>query len=411
MYKTINELTKKVRKEALELGYANGTIDIYDVTWRHFAKYVQEKQIKELNESIIKQFLLDIYNIDLDNKDIKQHNHHHQEKYRSLLMLLDFEGYKKYAGKPLPKTDKIPICDTYQMILNEYLNYCEKEQYNKIKTINEKKVYIKRLFQYLENININSVCNINIEIVMDYLKKYDNKTIDSRRRIYAGIRNFLQYIYLKNLITTDLSYKIPKFKTTKYKKIPTYLKKDEVDNLLNAVNNDDPVSKRNYAIFLIAARLGLRISDIKNLKFENIDWQNNVINIIQIKTNNPLSLPLTLEVGNAIIDYIKNYRPITESKYIFIKHRVPYGKLADTYIFQSQFEKYLEMANIELNKNQQKGLHSLRHSFATRLLENNNPLNIISSLLGHSTEQSTTTYTKVDINKLRECSLEVKIHE
>ena len=160
---------------------------------------------------------------------------------------------------------------------------------------------------------------------------------------------------------------------------------------------------RNYAIILLAARLGLRLSDILNIKLKDIDWKNNKINIVQPKTNNLNILPLSKEVGWAIIDYIKKSRPKCNNEYLFVKMKYPFDKM----IHFQKFNKYFKKANIEIKNNNKKGIHNLRHSLATNMLNYNIPLSIISSTLGDTLETTSNTYLKVDIKNLSKCNLEV----
>ena len=113
-------------------------------------------------------------------------------------------------------------------------------------------------------------------------------------------------------------------KRRRRKKIPTYLKEEEVENLLESIPKNTKVEIRDYTIILIAARLGLRISDILNIKLKDIDWQNHKLNITQTKNKNLNILPLTNEIGWAIIDYIKKSRPKCNNEYLFVKFKYPF---------------------------------------------------------------------------------------
>ena len=144
-------------------------------------------------------------------------------------------------------------------------------------------------------------------------------------------------------------------------------------------------------------------SDILNIKLKDIDWINNKITVIQPKTKNRNVLPLTNDVGWAIIDYIK-VRPKCKNEYLFIKDKYPFEKMEQ---FQN-FNKYFEKVNIELKDNNKKGIHNLRSSLAKNLLDNAVPLPTIASTLGDSLEVTSNAYIKVVINNLKKCTLEVE---
>lgn len=179
---------------------------------------------------------------------------------------------------------------------------------------------------------------------------------------------------------------------------------DNIEKLLGQIDRDSPIGKRDYALLLIVIHLGVRDGDVRELKFENINWQSNRIEFIQSKTSQFQSLPLLPEIGNAIIDYLKNGRPASESPNIFIKHTAPYDGIKKA---GNIVTKYLRRADIPIEGDRQHGIHSLRHSLANRLLFQGVPLDIISGILGHITVNSAKEYMHLDINNLRRCALEV----
>ena len=171
-----------------------------------------------------------------------------------------------------------------------------------------------------------------------------------------------------------------------------------------------PASYRNYAMILIAAKLGIRKIDIINLKWNNIDWENNSLNIIQIKTKKQLSLPLPNDVGEAIIEYIQNERPFkirNEDENIFIRHRYPLIKLNSSFTLTYVIKDALTNSGVSTSKYQQIGLHSFRFTLATELLNEETSPDIISSVLGHSNKNSQKSYTRVNKQNLLKCFVEV----
>ena len=169
------------------------------------------------------------------------------------------------------------------------------------------------------------------------------------------------------------------------------------------------MGKRDYAVLLLAITYGLRNSDIVNLKFENIDWIQNKIRIVQYKTTKNLELELTENVKIALLDYVKNSRPNFKSDYIFLKFRMPYEYSGNKSLYMS-IRKYIDKSNININ-DRKKGLHACRHSCATNLLTNNVELPVITGILGHSSMDITKTYLSVDIEQLKKISLEVPKYE
>jgi len=174
----------------------------------------------------------------------------------------------------------------------------------------------------------------------------------------------------------------------------------------NSITNNNPRERRDYAMLLLAARVGLRSSDIINLKFSNINWEKNEINLVQQKTKTPLTLPLLKDVGEAIINYIKNGRPNIEDQHIFIREAKPYMKLSSSSLYMI-VDGYLKRAKIKIPTGKKHGPHALRHSLATLLLENNIPISTIKEILAHQSTETTKIYLKVSEKQLLQCALDV----
>ncbi len=176
--------------------------------------------------------------------------------------------------------------------------------------------------------------------------------------------------------------------------------------MLKAVDRANPIGKRNYAILLLATKLGLRTGEVRNLKLKSLKWETNRIELIQEKTGQVLNLPILEGVGFALIDYLKNGRPGVISEFVFLKHVPPYDKLSAVGIYDIVI-KYFRQSGITIPPGKKHGLHSLRHSLASHLLEKQTPIVVISEILGHLNSNTTGVYLKVDIKQLRTCSLEV----
>jgi integrase/recombinase XerD len=148
----------------------------------------------------------------------------------------------------------------------------------------------------------------------------------------------------------------------------------------------------------------MRCTDIKHLKMENFHWEEKKLVFIQSKTKRPLSLPLTQEVGWAVINYLKHGRPKIDSPYLFLKHVMPFGCFSENNSLNHLIKTYMELAHLPTLK-KKRGIHSLRHTLASVLLKKDTPLSTISDILGHADADSTAVYLKIDIKKLKECAL------
>ena len=395
---------KNIRKEALELGFSISTMDDYQRIWNKFIKWKNEKHFVYAGNEYSK-FLLEYYNFDVATYTNKSKSRH-QQLMRSKRILDNFDQYKtKMKNQILSNAIYCEYPVTWDKTIGAYLDYCKDVMQNSEKTINVKYNYIKRLLSYFNKNGINELNELSKEKIIHFSNQMIDKGDISKRRNFYVLKDFVNYLFMEGIVKEDLSIYIPKIKRSKKRRIPTYLKEEEVEELLRSIPKIRKADIRSYAIILIAARLGLRISDILNIKLKDIDWQNNKISVVQPKTHNLNVLPLSKEVGWAIIDYIKKSRPKTSSEYLFVTFKYPYKKMEQF----TEFYRYFEKSGIEIKENNKKGIHNLRHTLATRLLENEIPLPIISSILGHSSIDTTNIYLKVDIKNLKKCILEVDV--
>jgi integrase len=191
----------------------------------------------------------------------------------------------------------------------------------------------------------------------------------------------------------------------KQTRIPSVWTEDELKKLIAAIDRGSPKGKRDYAIILLACCLGIRCTDIKNLRMENFRWEEKKLVFIQSKTRQALSLPLTPETGWAVIDYLKYGRPKIDTPFLFVKHMAPFGPFSEANHLNQLIKRYMELAHLPTLK-KKRGMHSLRYTMASMLLERNTPLATISDILGHVDTDSTAVYLKIDFKKLKECSLD-----
>lgn len=161
---------------------------------------------------------------------------------------------------------------------------------------------------------------------------------------------------------------------------------------------------RDRAMVLLALRLGLRDSDIRSLRFEEIDWERDRIRLTQMKTGVALTLPLPTDVGNAIVDYIEHERPADARgyPYVFVRRTAPHRRLASLYTVCS---RALRASGAVAEGEGPAGMHLLRRTLARRLLESSVPGRVLGDVLGHSSPESDKAYISLDARMLSACAL------
>mgnify|MGYP000246563382 FL=1 len=221
----------------------------------------------------------------------------------------------------------------------------------------------------------------------------------------CSLRAFFRFLYQEGIVTVDFAAEMPMVKARKQTAIPSVWTHEELKRLIGAIDRGSPKGKRDYAIILIACRLGLRCTDIKGLRFENFNWAEKKLCFVQSKTKQPMELPLVPDVGWAVIDYLKYGRPKVESPYIFVRHMAPFLPFSEGDHLNQLIKAYMVKAHIPVS-GKHRGMHSLRHTMASVLLEKDTPLPVISDIIGHLDTNSTAVYLKVDMAHLAECPLD-----
>lgn len=294
-------------------------------------------------------------------------------------------------------------------ILNNYLIYCKDNQ-SSDRTLEVIDLYLRIFILFIEKQN-RKITDIDSILIKNYVVELEKqKSLFNKQRDLWLLRTFLRYLNLFNYLDTDYSYLVPTMKRIP-KSMPTIWSEDELNQFLNTakeLSTKSDTNNRDYVMYLIAIRLGLRLSDIRNLKFDDIDWIEKEINIVQVKTKVSLKLPLLDDVGWALIDYIKNSRPISDSRFIFLNHNNLLLPVKHTNL---TIKKICEIGNIDISNKRKKGIHSFRFSLATQMLNKQTPLDIISSSLGHSTINSSNHYLSLDAKNLVKCCMEAFIYE
>ena len=224
------------------------------------------------------------------------------------------------------------------------------------------------------------------------------------------IRRYYRFLYLNGTISTPLAERLPKASIQGRMKFPTVWTPEQILKITEAADRISPSGKRSYAMIMLAARLGLRIGDIRDLKFSDIDWENKIITITQKKTGNVLTLPLPDDVGWAVIDYLKKVRPVTDSPNIFVRHVPPYDSFPINSSLNYILTTVMKRAEIPPEKKENFGWHSFRRSLATTLLQNNVEMNVITEILGHTDPDiAGKYYVQITTEKLTCCALSVEV--
>lgn len=398
----MNDFNKEMRSKAealRDLGYSDSTICLRQRFWREYHEF--HGSLDATQESM-DEFLLEYYEVVKGNINLSKRQYEARAATRNLL---DFCQHGKIVNYHTPWFKDMPWVASFKPVVDEFIESITDKEL-KPQTIVTYERTLKRLTNYLHSIGIATFEEMDSSHISAFLVDSINEIVNNLRAMLCNLRMFFRYLYLHGYNPNDLSLFIPRSNVLlKRKHLPSTWTREDVEKILSCVDVANPVGKRDYAMILLVARLGVRVSDVVHLRFDNIKWDKNCLHISQYKTNEPLVLPLFEDVGSAIIDYIKNGRPPTDIDRVFITHKPPFQAFSDNNHLYGMFNKYLRMSGIMVTPEKNHGMHSLRHTLASELLRKETPLPVISEILGHKSLESTMQYLRVDTDQLRYCTL------
>jgi site-specific recombinase XerD len=242
-----------------------------------------------------------------------------------------------------------------------------------------------------------------IDAFVATLAGYQAKTVEHK---LCAVRSFLRFASNDGLVDRTVLEVVPAAKSSRQARIPSVWCPGDVTKILQAVDRGNPCGKRDYAIILLITRLGLRGIDVKRLRFGDLDWPGNRLSVVQAKTGHRVQLPLLKDVGWAVIDYVEHGRPRSDCPQVFIRHTAPIGPFSDQDHLHQILVKHARAAHVPLGEKRRHGMHSLRHTLATRLMEGGAPVEQIADILGHQSVASTGAYLKSSLGLLAKCALD-----
>lgn len=246
------------------------------------------------------------------------------------------------------------------------------------------------------------LASLRAEAVIEFVKLQNTRLGQKACKLMtSALRSLFQFLRYRGYIEIDLAAAVPAVASWTMATIPKGLPSSQVEQLLHACRRDTATGRRDYAIILLMARLGLRASEVAHLMLDDIDWQNGCVTV-RGKGLQLAQLPLPVDVGEAIVDYLQNGRPQANIRTVFLSAQAPVHGFSDNSRISMLVGEALERAGIE---SQRKGAHQLRHALATGMLQRGASLREIGEVLRHRDIQSTAIYAKVDLNALRDVAM------
>lgn len=389
----------------------------------HFDYLIQSTEKLQLSKSVLERYRKNYRNIFL----------YCAEKHLDAFMHQDAENYcdenclsqARYAAKETTKIaytvagyfetgqfvwktitfTKFPICQPYEKLVADFRQELLKEL--SPGTVRVGIGIIRQLLYFLEKSGITDAGSITAEMILDFVRQKAPNHKSSMSKLLRTVRKFVCFLRSEHIVELDVDRFLKNAGRRRQKMLPSFTD-DEIRRIFEQIDRSSDKGRRDYAVFLISLRIGLRASDISELKLTDINWTEKTVRVVQKKTQKTLELPLSTDVGNAIADYILHSRHKTECPYIFLRISKPLSAMPITpSSFNGYLRKYMEKAGIERTGWDGKSFHALRRTAGTNMVAAGISVPTVSQILGHGSIESSKRYISLDTERLRECALEL----
>jgi len=317
---------------------------------------------------------------------------------RHMLDYLQRKGVIAPQGKDLPMDPDDGLLSRYNMHLRDVRGLTEI-------TCKSYLLGARRLLQWFRNHHPSrSLSDLRGSDVLNFVTEAFSKRygMAEKKYICTRTRSILRFLHWEGINEQDLQCVVPKIPYWRLAKIPRHLPWEQVRGLLDSIDTCSPEGKRDKAMLLLLATLGLRSQEIRLLQLSHINWRTAEIRLPRTKSLRERVLPLTNEVGEALTDYILNGRPKKGAPEVFLSHCTLHGPYLTASGINQIIKKRLDEAWIKAPSN---GASMFRHSLATHLVNTGVPITEIANILGHASIDTTAIYTKVDVTHLAAVAL------
>ena len=373
-----------------EQGYTHDSIRQQIVVIADFGRWLKQKQIdvRDLNSNVVEQYLR------FRRRQQRIRRGEPKTLERLLAML---------CQKGIVKQHQQPVADNARTrITNEFRCYLLQERGLSAATLLN---YVPVAEQFLAERFHNTVPNfamIRATHVTGFVLRHARQLSPVRAGLMVtALRSFFRYLRHRGVIATDLAACVPTVPNWSLSTLPRFLPAATVEHILERCDRTTAVGRRNHAILLLLARLGVRAGEVVGMRLDDIDWSTGQITI-RGKGGKSAQLPLAKDVGAALAAYLRHDRPRSATRRVFLRHRAPLVGFGNSSTISSLVRRALKHAGVE---SAHTGAHVLRHSLATSLLRQGGSLDEIGELLRHQSPNTTAIYAKVDVTALHTLAL------
>ena len=391
-----------ILQQMADAGYCTDAIGYYRYSYRRILAFAESQGITDYSpafgNNFLKAFTQGIARRPTRTKTLLW------KARRALQKLHDFTLHHRWSANAI----KVPTMDVPAAFADDFhafLEYWETERCVAAQTLAYSKWYIPRFLRFLAQCSIRQWSELFPAVFSEFFTTFPTWSPRSLDSLTTYLRLFMRFLFMRGMTSTNWEKFIPSFRPFADQRLPSVWPRGTVDKILSVIDRSTAQGKRDYAILLLAYRLGLRAGDIRALRLEHLQWQESRIEFVQHKTGRRVVLPITEEIGAALIDYLKDGRPIMEYREVFLRVIAPHRPFKHLCLY-NQLERYRRLAGITLPDGVARGIHSLRHTLASELQAAEVPLETIAEILGHVSMNSTRIYARVDLEQLRTAALD-----
>lgn len=408
----IREASARVIAALTVAGRSRTTIKRHEAEFNAFARFLETGGGEVLpTERDCLDFIAERSGVMLEGLREPTRSRRAQLARRPLILLMEALG----GGLPQvgqATTAPLEHCPArFRATRDEYLAACRRRG-NAEASITTKKRAADQFLAYLEQVGRESLGQAQAQDLAGFWVRRQHaghapKTIGSLR---SALADFLRHLHHAGHIEEDLAGRLPPQRYPRRGESTPYpWTAEEVRLVLDQIDRSSAIGKRDYAMILFTARLGLRVGDLRRLELGWFDWRAKTVSLTQHKTGVALTLPLPGDVGWAVIDYIRHGRPDAQCRQVFVKHRYPFTAFGSSTSAGCRLGYYARRAGIVFPARRSHGLHSLRGALAVTMLQADTPPPVVAAVLGHAGTGTTAAYYfRLDIEHLRRCALDVE---
>jgi integrase len=288
--------------------------------------------------------------------------------------------------------------------LDQYVTWLRAHRGSAPSTIAKQVWQLTRFAERVEQFGVTSLAVIVPRHLQGFLSGLSALAPLTRRQYATALRSFFGWAYTTERVPVDLRPAVMAPRSFKQRSIRDVVTDGELASILKAVDRSSVIGRRDYAVLILAARYGLRPCDIRQLRLDALHWRDGILSIEQAKTGRPLTLPMLPEVAEALVAYLREGRPASTSRHVFVRHRAPFEPFASGNDLATIMRRALQRVGLDQRAGR-RGLYLFRHTLASQMLSAGCPIKSIGDVLGHASTDTTMEYASIDLTALRRVSL------